>query len=27
VPLVSVSGAIAWLLLRSVPKLLNNRKE
>ena len=27
VPLVAVSGAIAWLLLRSVPKLLNNRKE
>lgn len=27
VPLVAVSGAIAWLLLRSVPRLLNNRKE
>jgi uncharacterized spore protein YtfJ len=26
VPLVAVSGAIAWLLLRSVPRLLNNRK-
>jgi len=26
VPLVAVSGVIAWLLLRSVPKLLNNRK-
>ena len=25
VPLVAVSGAIAWLLLRSVPKLLNKR--
>jgi uncharacterized spore protein YtfJ len=27
VPLVAVSGAIAWLLLRSVPKLLNKRHE
>jgi uncharacterized spore protein YtfJ len=26
VPLVAVSGAIAWLLLRSVPKLLSSRK-
>jgi uncharacterized spore protein YtfJ len=26
VPLVAVSGAIAWLLLRSVPRLLSNRK-
>jgi uncharacterized spore protein YtfJ len=26
VPLVAVSGAIAWLLLRSVPKLLNSRE-
>ena len=26
VPLVAVSGAIAWLLLRSVPRLLNDRK-
>ena len=26
VPLVAVSGAIAWLLLRSVPKLLGKRK-
>ncbi len=25
VPLVAVSGAIAWLLLRSVPKLLSGR--
>jgi uncharacterized spore protein YtfJ len=25
VPLVAVSGAIAWLLLRSVPKLLGGR--
>ena len=25
VPLVAVSGAIAWLLLRSVPKLLGSR--
>jgi uncharacterized spore protein YtfJ len=25
VPLVAVSGAIAWLLLRSVPKLLRSR--
>jgi uncharacterized spore protein YtfJ len=25
VPLVAVSGAIAWLLLRSVPKLLSKR--
>jgi uncharacterized spore protein YtfJ len=25
VPLVAVSGAIAWLLLRSVPKLLGKR--
>lgn len=25
VPLVAVSGAIAWLLLRSVPRLLNSR--
>jgi len=25
VPLVAVSGAIAWLLLRSVPRLLSNR--
>ena len=25
VPLVAVSGAIAWLLLRSVPKLLRGR--
>ena len=24
-PLVAVSGAIAWLLLRSVPRLLNKR--
>jgi uncharacterized spore protein YtfJ len=24
VPLVAVSGAIAWLLLRSVPRLLKN---
>jgi uncharacterized spore protein YtfJ len=27
VPLVAVSGAIAWLLLRSVPKLLGKRHE
>ena len=27
VPLVAVSGAIAWLLLRSVPKLLRGRHE
>lgn len=27
VPLVAVSGAIAWLLLRSVPRLLKSRKE
>jgi uncharacterized spore protein YtfJ len=27
VPLVAVSGAIAWLLLRSVPRLLKNRKD
>jgi uncharacterized spore protein YtfJ len=27
VPLVAVSGAIAWLLLRSVPRLLRNRKD
>jgi uncharacterized spore protein YtfJ len=27
VPLVAVSGAIAWLLLRSVPRLLSGRKE
>jgi uncharacterized spore protein YtfJ len=26
VPLVAVSGAIAWLLLRSVPRLLGSRK-
>jgi uncharacterized spore protein YtfJ len=26
VPLVAVSGAIAWLLLRSVPKLLSKRQ-
>jgi uncharacterized spore protein YtfJ len=26
VPLVAVSGAIAWLLLRSIPRLLTNRK-
>ena len=26
VPLVAVSGAIAWLLLRSVPRLLKNHK-
>jgi uncharacterized spore protein YtfJ len=25
VPLVAVSGAIAWLLLRSVPRLLNSK--
>jgi len=27
VPLVAVGGAIAWLLLRSVPGLRSNRKE
>ena len=27
VPLVAVSGAIAWLLLRSVPRLLKNGRE
>lgn len=27
VPLVVVSGAIAWLLLRSVPKLLSGRSQ
>jgi uncharacterized spore protein YtfJ len=27
VPLVAVSGAIAWLLLRSVPKLLSKRNQ
>ena len=27
VPLVAVSGAIAWLLLRSVPRLRSNGKE
>jgi uncharacterized spore protein YtfJ len=27
VPLVAVSGAIAWLLLRSVPRLLKNRDQ
>lgn len=27
VPLVAVSGAIAWLLLRSVPKLLRGRHD
>jgi uncharacterized spore protein YtfJ len=27
VPLVAVSGAIAWLLLRSVPRLLNTGRE
>ena len=26
-PLVAVSGAIAWLLLRSVPRLLKSRRE
>jgi len=26
VPLVAVSGAIAWLLLRSVPRLLGSRR-
>jgi len=27
VPLVAVSGAIAWLLLRSVPRLLKNKNK
>ncbi|MGI4863172.1 MAG: GerW family sporulation protein [Janthinobacterium lividum] len=27
VPLVAVSGAIAWLLLRSVPRLLRDQRE